>query len=62
MMTDPIADMLTRIRNAVRIERPLVDMPTSKIRKGIAEALKQEGYIWDYEEVETVPRVRSAST
>src|SRR6476469_2263655 len=55
MMTDPIADMLTRIRTAVRIERPVVDMPTSKIRKGIAQVLKDEGFIWDFEEVETVP-------
>ena len=55
MMTDTIADMLTRIRNCVRIEKPLVDMPTSKIRKGIAQVLKDEGYIWDFEEVETVP-------
>ena len=37
MMTDPIADMLTRIRNAVRIERPLVDMPHSKVKRGLAE-------------------------
>ena len=55
MMTDTVADMLTRIRNAVRIERPIVDMPTSKIRKGIAQVLKDEGYIWDHEEVDTVP-------
>ena len=55
MMTDTIADMLTRIRNAVRIERPIIDMPTSKVRKGIAQVLKDEGYIWDFEEVETVP-------
>lgn len=55
MMTDTIADMLTRIRNSVRIERPEVDMPTSKVRKGIAQVLKDEGYIWDFEEVETVP-------
>src|SRR4051794_41617684 len=55
MMTDPIADMLTRIRNAVRIERPLLDMPTSKLRTGVAQVLKEEGYIWDFEEVETVP-------
>ncbi len=55
MMTDTIADMLTRIRNCVRIERPEVEMPTSKIRKGIAQVLKDEGYIWDFEEVETVP-------
>ena len=55
MMTDTVADMLTRIRNATRIEKPLVDMPASKLRKGIAQVLKDEGYIWDFEEIETVP-------
>ena len=55
MMTDPIADMLTRIRNAVRIERSILDMPSSNMRKGIAHVLKDEGYIWDFEEVDTVP-------
>ena len=47
MMTDPIADMLTRIRNAVRVERPDVEMPLSKVKRGVAEVLKREGYIWD---------------
>jgi len=56
MLTDPIADMLTRIRNAVQVERPFVDMPTSKMKVGIAEALKREGYIWDHEIVEQAPR------
>jgi small subunit ribosomal protein S8 len=55
MMTDPIADMLTRIRNAVRVERQFVDMPHSKVRRNVAEVLKREGYIWDYEELEDVP-------
>ncbi len=55
MMTDPIADMLTRIRNAVRIERPHVDMPLSKVKRGLAEVLKREGYIWDWEETEGQP-------
>jgi small subunit ribosomal protein S8 len=50
MMTDPIADMLTRIRNAVRVERPQVTMPVSKVKRGLAEVLKREGYIWDWEE------------
>src|SRR4029078_7655096 len=50
MMTDPIADMLTRIRNAVRIERPRVEMPLSKVKRGLAEVLKREGYIWDWSE------------
>jgi small subunit ribosomal protein S8 len=55
MMTDPIADMLTRIRNAVRIERPHVDMPLSKVKCGLADVLKREGYIWDWSEVEAQP-------
>jgi small subunit ribosomal protein S8 len=55
MMTDPIADMLTRIRNAVRVERPHVDMPVSKVKRGLAEVLKREGYIWDWEEVSAEP-------
>lgn len=52
MMTDPIADMLTRIRNAVRVERPFVDMPSSRVKRGIADVLKREGYIWDWKEVD----------
>lgn len=52
MMTDPIADMLTRIRNAVSVERPSVEMPVSKVKKGVAEVLKREGYIWDWAEVQ----------
>ncbi len=55
MMTDPIADMLTRIRNAVRVERPQVEMPLSKVKRGLADVLKREGYIWDWEEVESEP-------
>jgi small subunit ribosomal protein S8 len=56
MMTDPVADMLTRIRNALLIERPFVDIPTSKIKVGIAEALQREGFIWDFEVVEQAPQ------
>ena len=55
MMTDPIADMLTRVRNAVRIERDHVEMPFSKVKRGVAEVLKREGYIWDWSEVEAKP-------
>ncbi|MFN3193707.1 MAG: 30S ribosomal protein S8 [Aureliella sp.] len=55
MMTDPIADMLTRIRNAVRVERPHVDIPMSRVKRGVAEVLKREGYIWDYKEIEGEP-------
>ena len=52
MLTDPLADMMTRIRNAVRVERPHVDMPLSKVKRGVAEVLKREGYVWDWKEVE----------
>lgn len=55
MMTDPIADMLTRIRNAVRVERGQVECPVSKVKSGLADVLKREGYIWDWEEVDTEP-------
>lgn len=55
MMTDPIADMLTRIRNGVRVERPHVEIPLSKVKRGVAEVLKREGYIWDWQEVESEP-------
>ena len=55
MMTDPIADMLTRIRNAVRVERPQVELPLSKVKRGLADVLKREGYIWDWEEVAAAP-------
>ena len=56
MMTDPIADMLTRIRNAVTVERPQVEMPLSKVKRGVADVLKREGYIWDWSEVEDASR------
>jgi len=55
MMTDPIADMLTRIRNAVSVERPTVEMPISKVKIGVAEVLKREGYIWDWKAEEASP-------
>lgn len=54
-MTDPIADMLTRIRNAVRVERDFVEVPFSNIKQGIAEVLKSEGYIWGYTVVDSKP-------
>jgi small subunit ribosomal protein S8 len=49
MMTDTLADMLTRIRNAVRIERPAVDMPATKLKAAVAGVLKDEGFIYDYQ-------------
>lgn len=47
-MTDPIADMLTRIRNGHRALLPSVDIPHSKMKESIAVILKKEGYITDY--------------
>lgn len=50
--TDPIADMLTRIRNANSSRHETVDIPASKIKKSVAEILRQEGFIKNFEEVE----------
>ena len=47
-MSDPIADMLTRIRNAQRVEKTEVVMPSSKVKVAIADVLKDEGYIEGY--------------
>ena len=47
-MTDPIADMLTRIRNGQKARMVSVDMPASKAKEAIAHVLKEEGYITDY--------------
>ena len=47
-MTDPIADMLTRIRNALLVRHPDVDVRSSKVKVSIAEILKHEGYISDF--------------
>ena len=52
MMTDPIADLLTRIRNGMHVERPYVDMPTSKMKVSVVEALEREGFVWDHEIVQ----------
>lgn len=49
MMTDPIADMLTRIRNGVQARKEQVEIPGSRLKAQIAELLKQEGFIRDYE-------------
>jgi small subunit ribosomal protein S8 len=47
-MSDPIADMLTRIRNAQGVEKAVVTMPSSKLKVAIAQVLKDEGYIEDF--------------
>lgn len=51
-LSDPIADMLTRIRNAVRVNREQVNIKASKICEGIASVLKNEGYIIDYDRID----------
>lgn len=51
-MTDPVADMLTRIRNAVANAHASVEMPSSSLKLGICEVLKREGYIEDFSLVE----------
>ena len=55
MMTDPIADMLTRMRNALRIKRKKVRIPRSRLKVGIAEVMKREGYIVDYRLADSKP-------
>lgn len=52
-MTDPIADMLTRIRNAQAAAKAQVTMPSSKVKMAIAEVLKNEGYITDFNVIES---------
>jgi small subunit ribosomal protein S8 len=55
MLTDPIADMLSRIRNANRAMHDSVAMPTSRMKEEIARLLKEEGYIKEYRVVEGEP-------
>lgn len=52
VMTDPIADMLTRIRNANVVRHEKLELPASKIKTEIASILKKEGYVRDYEVIE----------
>ncbi|MCO5171779.1 MAG: 30S ribosomal protein S8 [Planctomycetes bacterium] len=55
MMTDPIADMLTQIRNALQIRRQKVRIPRSALKVQVADVLKREGYIADYRAQESKP-------
>ena len=55
-MTDPIADLLTRIRNALQASYPAVEIPASRIKVAIANILKEEGYVAECEVVERSPR------
>lgn len=52
VMTDPIADMLTRIRNANTVKHSSLELPASKMKREIADILKREGFIRDYEYIE----------
>jgi len=55
-MSDPVADMLTRIRNAVQRQHKAVNIPMSKIKVEMARVLKNEGYIADYQIIDDSPR------
>jgi small subunit ribosomal protein S8 len=55
-MSDPIADMLTRIRNAQRVDKTDVSMPSSKIKVAIAQVLKDEGYVDGFQVIEEAGR------
>src|SRR6478735_10546093 len=62
MMTDPIADMLARIRNAALARQDVTRMPASKLKKAIAEVLKREGFVADVREEEWGPEKRKTLT
>jgi small subunit ribosomal protein S8 len=62
MMTDPIADMLTRIRNANEIERPLVEMPATKLKVAVAAVLLAEGFILGYRQGKYVETTTEGGT
>ena len=51
-MSDPISDMLTRIRNAQAVQKTTVNIPASKVKTGIASVLKEEGFVSDFRDVE----------
>jgi len=55
-LSDPIADMLTRIRNAVIARHEFVLVPASRVKISIAKVLKEEGFIKDYEVLKVIPR------
>ncbi len=59
MMSDPIADMLLRIRNALNAGHPSVEMPGSRLKGEIARVMKDEGYILDYSLETAIPRTLS---
>ncbi len=55
-MTDPIADLLTRIRNAILAQHDRLDVPTSRLKESLSELLKREGYIDEFEVLEGEPQ------
>lgn len=57
-LTDPLGDMLTRIRNGQRAGKPVVDSPASRLRMNVLEVLKSEGYIRGYNRVEEDGKAR----
>jgi len=56
MLTDPIADLLTRIRNGVAVEMPSIDVPYSKIKHEICKVLVEEGFLVQFEVIQGEPR------
>ena len=58
MLTDPIADMLTRVRNAVRAGHPIVEMPASRMKVSIAQVLREEGFVRGFDLVGAGPKRR----
>jgi small subunit ribosomal protein S8 len=56
MLTDPVADMLTRIRNGLQARHPAVTMPSSKLKVAVAEVLREEGFIQGFQELEESPQ------
>ena len=56
MLTDPVADMLTRIRNGLQARHPAVTMPSSKLKVAVAEVLRDEGFIQGFQELEESPQ------
>ena len=56
MLTEPIADMLTRIRNGLQARHPAVTMPSSKLKVSVAQVLRDEGFILGFQELEEMPQ------
>jgi small subunit ribosomal protein S8 len=56
MMTDPVSDLLTRIRNAAQAQHPALRVPASKVKSSVLEIFKNEGYVTDYEFVSDGPQ------